>query len=306
MIDKSSGKKVYTIDASLLAQADCLRKINYVHNEGLHTDISQYKMDYGNAFHRFRASFRSNKNINEGRKKAVEFFLPRCAVVPENDFRTVDHLMETCLAYGEFYKNDGLTTVKIKDNLALEFSFCFPYLSTPQYDVVLCGTIDEVGMLDGRPCIVDCKVTALWKKDDFFDNFELDPQFRFYSWILKQFGLTLDYLPAMIDGIFIKKITEKVKNKVTGKLEKAVGFTGASFARSHLIEYSDKSMEEFEVWLKDKISQIIKAEETGIWNPNFNCCNDVYGACEFAKMCKGFITPDFYLRREYNPLNFQA
>jgi hypothetical protein len=309
MKDPVSGKHIYMIDASLLGISDCLKKVDYIHNEGLTTPDAQFKMDYGNGFHKFAGAIDSGVEYIQALQTALQFFLPKCIYVPEEDFRTVDHLNMVCQTYYKYWYKEGRDIYKTKvinGKPAVELAFCFPYRTTPTYDVLLTGTIDKIATFDGRDFVMDRKVTALWRKQNFFDGFELDPQLKFYSWVCKRYGLSEYYMPGIIDGVFIKKPTEKTKNKITGKLELNKEWNGVSFERSAPMEYSEESMIEFEEWVVDKIDTIIKAEETKTFRRNFNCCSDVYGMCQFSGLCLGRKPIEMYERRDYNPLKFQA
>lgn len=305
-------KKLFKIDASLLSEANCLRRVDYIHNIGLTTTLGTYKMDYGTAFHKFRASYRKGNPQESALREALNWFLPKCLGVPIEDFRTIDHLAEVCKAYAKYYPlmSDILQPLIINGKKALELNFSLPYLSTPECDVMIEGTLDEGGTFDGRKCIADCKVTALWSQEDFLKSFELVPQLRLYSWVYKNYiGTDGYYPPAMIDGIFIRKPTEKSKNKVTGKLEVNKEWNGVSFNRSALIEFSDSSMVEFEEWLRDKVMNIIKSHLSGKWKPEFNCCSGKYGLCDFFNLCKYGDTTEarsFYGRRVYDPQAHQS
>lgn len=307
MKDLQTNKQIFMLDISLIKDSDCLRKIQHIHEDGLYSTYAQYKMDYGTAIHKFIAHWESGKTVSDSLQLAMNWFLQKCADVPVGDFRTFDHMVETCKAYTRRYGEgrDIIKPKRLNGQLCIELPFAYPWKSTPYYDIILCGTVDKIGTIDGRSCLVDHKVTALWKKDDFFTSFELDPQLCFYSYMTKLLGLSEDFMPGIVDGIFIKKPTEKTKNKVTGKLEVNTEWNGVSFERSPLIEFSNEHMLEFREWLDYKITQIEQAYLTQKWGKNFNCCSDVFGMCQFSNLCLGRVPKEMFKVREYNPLKFQ-
>lgn len=310
----TSGKRVYMIDASLLKESDCLAKVNFIHNEGLTTQIGNFKMDYGTAFHKFVALYNSGVDPQLAMQHGAQFYLDHCLTVPEDDFRTIDHLLMTMKAYisGPFKREIDLMKPKISPigKPCVEMQFTFPFLSTPTYDVVLTGTADLLATYIERDVINDYKVTSVWKQEQYLSGYDLDPQLIFYSWVLKNFGITQTYLPGIITGIFIKKPT--ATTNVGGKRVAVNGWNGASFARSALIEFPPERIIKFERWFKNKISQIVASHEANQWEENYNCCNDIYGPCDFKSLCTE-LNPQLlelkkksiFIKRAYDPTQFQ-
>jgi hypothetical protein len=314
MKDPTSNKTVYLIDASLLKKSDCLRKVNFIHNDGLTTSLSNFIMDFGTAFHKFVALYNQGIDPQIAMAEGAKFFLEKCLNVPEDDWRTIDHLMMTMKTYinGPFNRDiDILKPKYLNGKPCVEMQFAFPYSSTPTYDIMLTGTCDMLGVyIDGREVINDYKVTSVYKQNTYLASYDLDPQLIFYSWVLKKYKITDTYLPGMITGIFIKKPT--ASKYVKGKRVAVTGWNGCDPQRSSLIEFSDKQIEEFEIWLKNKINDIIQAHEFNEWLPNFNCCNDIYGACQFAPLCKEYNKDIYELKKksmycikQYDPSQFQ-
>lgn len=306
-------KKIFLINSSLLKESDCDCKVDYIHNQGLVTQKAKFEADYGNAFHKFVALYNQGIDPKIAMKAGADYFLEKCLAVPEDDFRTIDHLMMVMLEYikGPFRREiDILKPLVVNNKHMVELQFSFPYETTEEYDVILTGTTDMLGKyIEGRDIINDYKVTSSWLKDKFLDKYDLDPQLMFYSWVLKTYGVTKTYLPGMITGIFIKRPNSK--QRVDGKMVARDTWNGAEFMRSALIEFSEIQIANFEIWLKRKIERIIGCWLHKNYPQNFNRCADFNG-CDFRHLCKEsdpqikeLKLNSMYDKREYDPSQFQ-
>jgi len=308
-----STKKLFLIDASLLKQSDCLRKVDYIHNQGLTTLQESFEADYGTAFHKFVASYTSGMDIPESMQKGAQHYLFKCTNAPEGDFRTIDHLIMTMQYYVKGCFNRDIDLFKpsvINSKPAVELQFSFPWYTCAEYDIMLTGTADALGKyINGEEIINDYKVTASWSKEEYLAKYDLDPQLITYSYLLKKFGITPTYLPGMITGIFIKKPTQS-KN-VNGKRVAVDGWNGAEFIRSAVIYFTEGQIKDYELWMSNKIQQIVNSWLTSFHAPNFNRCGD-YKGCQFRALCREYDLPTreykqkvMFKTRLYDPSEFQ-
>jgi hypothetical protein len=212
-------------------------------------------------------------------------------------------LLDTCDAYNKQYKYDSLQVLRdVYGKALVEQKFMWPYMSSDNYEVVLCGTIDFIGLLNGSEyVIVDHKTTAVYKQQDYLDAYLMSVQLKFYKLMIDKlckvvstnFADRLSDCGCMINGIFISK-------------------TGAKFARSDVFYYSDKVMLEFEQLLNDKIKELIACCEAGTFPATgmiTDSCNSAFGKCPYFYACSmpdedsfnDWLTNNM-TQKDYNPM----
>jgi hypothetical protein len=182
--------------------------------------------------------------------------------------------------------------------------FAYPYLQTPELDVLFCGTIDFVGTYFGRPVIVDHKSTATYGVASYFASFKVSPQLMFYNLIWHKL-FPEDNVGCMINGLFLGR---SHRNK---------------FERSEIFEFSNDRLAKFQAYIDDLVSRIRSKldiyfntypDQDGedIFLSNFACCETKFGLCGFTPLCtansagdrESIVNMD-YVSKVYDPLQFQ-
>jgi hypothetical protein len=305
-------KPLYYIDASSLKEANCFRRLFWNNILGLRpkdAPPSDYKQAYGIAFHKFLEGWYQDHDFKSNANKALDFYKPFQAYIPESvyEFRTLSHLAKCMDAYTTCYSAESDLVVPLKDNagnILAEQTFVYPYESNDMFEIVLSGIIDLYATYAGRLCLVDHKTTAAYEVDKFFTEFDLNIQTMFYVWIDKQLSGREEYLPILVNGIFLKKSTEKAA--------KLGNFDGVKFQRSQLIEYTPTQMQEFEDFIHSKLIYIIDRLCKGISTEDFDLasCLGRFGMCKYYRICKTpkeyrtDVLTNYYKTTEYNPLTF--
>jgi hypothetical protein len=264
-------------------------------------------MDYGKAFHKFLHSYYAGESPEIALNKAIDYYTPICKSVPDWDFRDLGHLYQSILCYIKKYPQN-LDSIKPfnKDNLEITFTEPF-HIYNDCVEVVLVGTIDFLGTFLGvEKVFVDHKTTSMSREDQrkqFFESFWLDIQPKFYSFNIRR-KMKLDFwMPFIANGIFIKPSTKKAA--------KSLEFDGCILERSpDIVNFSDEIMMEFEEWLNHRIEFLVRCAIKGEWLPNFTCCRDNYGLCQFFNSCKirkeyrkQYLEANFS-KRQFNPLTY--
>lgn len=194
---------------------------------------------------------------------------------------------------------------------ATEINFKIPYYEDSYIKVYLCGTIDRLGKFTGG-CysIRDWKTTGSWKQDEYFVQYELSRQLRFYNLACRIMGehypeseigkLGVTQIGACIDGIFLSE---------NGSETQVIS--------SEVFQYKREDIDAFQKTLDDFIMKLSKHVQfnffpkEGILNGS---CNKQYGQkCSFWVSCKvgeelsrEVILPRDFVRKEYNPLAFNT
>jgi hypothetical protein len=298
------GKYIVKIDASLIKESACERRLWYMLFRGLRKRNSNHKMEYGTAVHKALESFYENGDKDAAINKAIDHYAD--VLVPDKDFRDLAHLVNLLNQY--FSIDTGLEVKKDPDPV-LEMRFAYPYKQTPKLDILFCGTIDFVGTYYGRPVIVDHKSTAAYNTAAYFASYKVSPQLMFYNLIWNTL-FPDDYIGCMINGIFLARSN---KNK---------------FERSEIFEFSKDRLAKFRDYVDDLVDRIIfkfddyvdnvnmigeqEAEAEKIFYSNFACCETRFGLCSFTPLCTANSVQDResivnmdYTRKVYDPLQFQ-
>lgn len=298
-------KRILYLDASALrSSAGCLRKLNWTVRRGLRLGgESNYKAAYGTAVHKYLQAIDYGVAFQDAIMIALKYYEPYEEKLPADDFHTSGHLLQTIGAYKKFYKNDdGLRPIiDPKDGKALaEIKFAIPAGSSEDEEAVFCGTIDKICDYAGLSVIVDHKITSSRNQREFLEEFQMSLQLRMYIWAF--WKLTGEILPAVINGVFIKKQTQKAEQK--GE------FDGASFARSPLICISKEELVRFEEWIHEIAHTLLWRANPEKWF-NYSACYEKFAQCRFAQICSK--EPELWLetiqynydQQPYEPLNFQ-
>jgi hypothetical protein len=225
------------------------------------------------------------------------------------------------MLYATKYANDVYEPIRAGDDVLTELRFCFPepYYVDDVMEILICGTIDELGWLRNYNCyaIGDLKFTSLWDRRKFFDSYTLSSQLRFYRWALKRYA-----------EMFPEKIWKKINDTevgcfIDGAFHKQVGGVGAvEFERTYTngapIFYKEDDIEEFAEGLRDLIIgefvplvrnyllRGILPSRDGIIK---RACDTVYGPCKYSSVCslpdaasRQIALETSFVKRDYNPL----
>ena len=292
------GKYIMKIDASLIKESACERKLWYMLFRGLRKRNSNHKMEYGTAVHKALESYYTDNDKDKAINAAIDHYAD--VLVPDKDFRDLAHLVNLLTQY---FKVDTGLEVKRDPEPLLEMRFAYPYRQTEKLDVLFCGTIDFVGTYFGRPVIVDHKSTAAYNTSSYFAAYKVSPQLMFYNMIWNTM-FPEDYIGCMINGIFLGRSN---KNK---------------FERSEIFEFSKDRLTKFKAYVDDLVDRLVAKfdehsddldkEPESIFLSNFASCETRFGLCSFSPLCtannkddrQSIIEMD-YVRKVYDPLQFQ-
>jgi|TARA_R110000787_G_scaffold18610_4_gene56828 hypothetical protein len=310
----SNPKPTFFINASALKEAGCTAKFLFTVTEGLKLRAaSSSKMEYGTAGHYFLADFYRGKDPKEAWATAKAHYEPFADDIRGNDFRSLSHLGQTCAAYAKQYKDDDAISVLTDDkgDPFIEKQFAYPWHTSDEFDIVLTGTVDLLASYHGADVIMDHKTTSAYPSG-FFEKYEFEIQAMFYSWIMRRLYNMPAYLPFVINGLFLKKPTLSYFNK-------GGPFDGVVLQRSGLIEFPESKMEEFERWLREKLSSLILAIRMQLEDPGYayspeaqerSYCNAHFGRCSFQSICdafpeyRGAVVSGDYIKEPYKPLEW--
>ena len=296
------GKFIVKIDASLIKESSCERRLWYMLCRGLRKRNSNHKMEYGTAVHKALESFYSDGEKEKAVNTAIDHYAD--ILVPDKDFRDLAHLVNQLNQY--FNQDTGLEVRKDPDPL-LEMRFAYPYKQTEDLDILFCGTIDFVGTYFGRPVIVDHKSTAAYSPAAYFASYKVSPQLMFYNLIWNKL-FPEEAVGCMINGLFLGRSN---KNK---------------FERSEIYEFSRDRLEKFKAYIDDMVNRLIVRlrtlkvrdkwaeglEAEDVFLSNFSCCETRFGLCSFTPLCtansandrESIVNMD-YVNKVYDPLQFQ-
>lgn len=283
--------------------------------DGYTDAVSNVDIEYGSAFHEFIATYRKYDeplNLPYGLKAAQEYFTTTPHKVKDSKkWMTTEHLVGTCMGYNNTYIKDSLHTLKDREgNAMVELKFAVPYYADDKYDIILCGTIDDICRVNhnGMYLIRDYKTTSVWNKASYLDAYRLSPQLAFYLYVLKRYAMLYpssifaeivsnNHIGTLIDGIFL---TQKE----------------STFQRSSVFTFSDTYLKNFEFLIDQKIKQLLDVLNgvspllsEGTLNGS---CEEVFGHCSFFAACSSpdeiseeLILKHNFIQKEYNPLNYK-
>jgi hypothetical protein len=303
-------KKQILLDASALKESACFLRVYRILVSGYQEKMTNNDVVYGSAFHKFVAEWITNReNPQPGMKLAKDYFenTPKF-VKHKKQWMTTAHLLNTCYEYHAKYSNyDNISALSIDNNPVIEKKFSWPYYVDDDVEVLLCGTTDLLGYMDGIPVFVDHKTTSMWDIEGYFEAFQLSPQMMFYKFCLENFFGKV--LPPNPIGDFVRKGLSCVINGV---------FLGSSkdtqFERSQLYTFSDQQMSDFKYLLDDKVDRLVdlakNVEDYRMKDGMMHgACETVYGKCKYFGPCTApdaeteqIILDARFDRRPYNPM----
>lgn len=331
-MNEPTGKPILYVDASSLKDSSCERRLIYNNYYGYRNQSSaaNYKASYGSAIHRaleyWYGSDRSLAAENQkiAIQKASDYYKPYIKYIPNSDkeFHTPTHLVKTLEKYFQRYNADAEELEPIKGIITpglLETKFTYPAalldsrLKSPHFELTIAGTVDMIAGYQGGEIFVDHKSTGkmFGYKDTFFEDLYNSVQMKLYTLMLKR--LTARVFPFMINGIFVKKVTQAA--------EKAKEFDGVNFERFGPRSYTDSQLDEFEGWLILRLLSFKNEAEYQHINggldhqaphtltrPNFAACVSGF-PCPYIKVCSRDKSEQSGIlklmnREAYNPLTF--
>ncbi len=303
-----SDKTILYLDASAFKESGCDRRLKHIIVDGLRESGSAAALMYGTAVHKFIAHLRTTTDYKEALKITVAFYAPYSLELEPKEWRTLEHLLITCAGYyNNVYVPDVFSAMSYrndegKDVFLVEQKFAFPVHEDDSLIVMLCGTVDEVGMYADTKtvCICDRKTSSSYfKVDETLSLYRKSTQLMFYKFVIEKKIPQFKNIPVFIDGIFLAS-NQKPK-----------------FARSEMFEIPREDMERFESMLYDCIARIVKNFHANSWPKNFLLCDstryngDNVGACRHFPHCSisdpelsEYIRKTKYVTKPYNPLLF--
>jgi hypothetical protein len=322
VIQNTGEKPVIYLDASLLKESSCSRRLLYTTFYGFtnRKRHQNYQAGYGSAIHRALETWYSNppsardKNLEitciDQALKYYEPFGPYIGT-KKTEFRTPTHLQKTLETYFTTYQPE-FDEFKVIANL-LESKWTLPIYAGDRFDIVLAGTIDLFVDYHGEECFSDHKTTSSYV-EGFFEKYELDIQMKLYTWYVER--VVGRRLPFVINGIFLKGWTKAAKEAKTPY------FDGVNLQRSQKMTYTDGQMREFERWLFNEIEKVkvwlndyytinpeVQSSPSRQTQPNLSYCNATKWGCPYSSVCAIDLEhQDRVLlgmdTQKYNPLHF--
>lgn len=303
----SMTKTKIMIDASALKESNCRLKLFYNVVEGYKEKQVANDIVFGKAFHIFREHFKESKQDLHSMSLAGQHFKTTPMYEKSNkQYLDSKFLTNACLNYGNQFEKDTLETLSTDPTykilhytgpdkvMLLENNtrFCFPLVVEDDIDVMCCGTMDEIAILQTtrQYVIVDCKTTSSWNKYEYFMGYKLDPQLFMYRWALREYGKFVggiwkeidDKNPScLIDGVFYKG----------GEKD---GRPNVEFKRSDLYPFRNSELDEFAELVMGVVWQLIndvrKWKTTGQLPPrqgivNGACNSNRFGFCKYFGAC---------------------
>jgi hypothetical protein len=309
-------KQIIHLNASALKYASCIRKLEWTIISGYKTGDVLNDIEFGTAFHEFIKVMRLNPQRFDlataaALKKWKDAQDAGMRVKYNKTYMNENYLIKTCLDYwNQVAEKDLFQTVIGSDGLPIcEMQFAIPYYSDDKYEVLLCGTIDDICKHQtGTYAIRDYKTTASFDHKEYLEAYALSHQLMFYRFVVKLYAQWYPEsiwaemhhrgIACFIDGIFVR-----------GR-DKAV-----EFHRSAMFQYTEQQLAEFEQGLNAIIKRIVDRFSNPVNFPPRegminSSCSGIYGKCHFFNVCSQpdevasqHILNRYFKQETYNPLN---
>ena len=201
-------KTLIIADASLFKESSCILRTFYTAVAGYKAKKQNNDVEFGTALHKFKSHWRNNPS-DIGYATAVVLAKNHYAnadmhIKSNKKYLTIDFLVQACQQYAATYRNDSFGTVTIPHAIDLGLGrilpagskliepvtrFAFPYYVDDDVEILIAGTMDEIGKWHGGEyAIEDLKTTSVWNVDEFFKSYDLSPQLLTYRWALKKYA----------------------------------------------------------------------------------------------------------------------
>ena len=306
---------IVKVDASALKESSCMRRFYWNVYSGYTSKLQTNDVEFGSSFHEFVKVMRHNPGrFDLATQAALKRFSVPMEVKPEKSYLTPEYLLRVCLDFWQNYiEKDQFETVVDNGTPLVELGFCYPYYTSDDIEVQLCGTIDDICKhKHGTYALRDYKTTSVYKADAYLDGYRLSPQLMFYRMVLGYYAKTypesifakiakLD-VACFIDAVFLKGKTQP-----------------AEFKRSEVFMFSADQMGEFELLVNKKVLALVDALRASIASGEIpiregminGACQTVYGHCKYFNVCKQLnmihgqhMLNRYFIQRTYNPLAF--
>lgn len=305
------------LDASAIKISSCSLNLFNTIIMGYRGKIQNNDVEFGSAFHKFKAAFKKEgrNGFARGLQEAQEYFNTTPMHIKSNKkYLDSKFLLQACLGYADTYEKDSFQLLTLDNGEPLiELPFCFPIHVDEICEILIAGTMDEIGRFqNGIYSIEDLKTTSVWNVDEYLNSYKLSPQLYFYRWAIRQ------YAKAQPNEIFAKMEESEIGCHING-----VFFKGKDkpieYKRSDVMLFKDAEILEFEILLADKIDQLIKIIHNYVTSKVIplregmlnGACTTVYGPCRFSASCgatdketRDIILEQSFIKRFYNPLEF--
>jgi hypothetical protein len=295
------GLPIIMIDASALKLSSCRRRLlmKAICGLGQRQEKPSCAIEYGVAFHKFAAAFHSGVEPFAATSLAVDHHKAKFPDGVGKDYRTTDHLSSVCVQYALKYKFDNFKLLQdnngkwlTEQRFAIQFN---DHSLAHRFHVLLVGTIDALGTLNGEPAFCDHKTTSVWNKEDYLSAYYLSPQMLFYRMVM---DLYADKYPNLkpfkgcgcfINGVFLNKTS------------------GADYVRGDLMVYNDEQVARFNEAFVDQLENLLLDVSNlydGIVPPAdgivHDVCNSHFGKCEYFQACSSPREESFHDWVDFN------
>lgn len=331
MIVEKKEKLTIILDASALKNSSCMLRMFYDVVCGYKEALPNNDTVFGSAFHTFRAHWRLTGDWFGAVAKAKKYYaLTEKNIKKNKTFLTEGFLVEICRQYEEKYTNDEFEVFRKPDGVALiepETRFAFPFYTDNELDILMAGTMDEMGRfrISKHFGICDVKTSAVWDIRTFMNSFKLNPQLLLYRWAVQKYAkfapdsiwaeIESNTIKCFIDGIFYKKGTNDSGPSATLMRKD-------EFGSIDYIIFKQKEIDEFdgqvtkhilgEGGFKDGVKRWIS---TGQIPPRqgivTDSCNTKFGMCKYAAACSApddearkYYFQNNFITKMYNPMTF--
>lgn len=294
-------RQTILLDASGFKKFECEKHGDLSILHGYRKSLNFNDLEFGSAFHSFRAEFRKTGDVLSALKSAQDYYSRPMLFKSNKKFITEEYLAQVCTEYASKYTPDIWTPISPE---SVEVRFSLPYLVEDDIEVLLCGTIDELAVSkSGAYAFIDAKVTSAWNSETFNEGFYLSSQMRIYRWLIQQYGI---WKPASIAA---KIDSSSPACMIDGVFLKSNGLT--ELRRSDLHFFDEESIQETGELIENQVQKVVqiardgKSHRTGLLH---GLCNRIVD-CEFFKVCSA---PDEFSRQRilsneftsipYNPM----
>jgi len=308
-------KLVVQLDASGLKHTDCFLKFYRKIVCGYRGKDLDAGMEYGSAYHKFRETLAITHDPDTAVKVAQTYFLEKS--VDKNfsykkgkEWLNVAHLTVTCKAYldkfGTGPSYGDFNPLVVDGKPLVEQTFALPFYNDDKIDVLLCGTIDEIGKLEnGCYAICDDKTTSSWNRESYLNEHRMKVQLRFYVFAIHQLGKLYP------DSIFAEMAQQRIGSAINGVFLSASKQT--EFKRSDFFFYKQEDMEEMDEFLKNLCiilsCNLVPTIRQGIYNDacsgKFATPCDFIGVCQAPAEVRQQMLDNSFVKSEYSPLSFR-
>lgn len=281
------------IDFSALRTLGCERKYQLTCLQGL--DTSSKATNFGSAFHKYAEA------RQRGCQDPAPVLVVQCAQPYSLDDRETTRLLSTAMVWDQ--RAAYVEPVRdIDRNPLVEWKFSFPYLTTPCYRIVLCGTVDLVYIENDWIQFRDYKTTAkATGLDSQLAEYESSFQIPFYLYALQH------HLAHLLEPRAHELLTS---GRLSGHYQMIYhSFTPAKVADSSpVLPWTKEAIESV---LHPLIANAIKIADYPHLAPPTGMATGVCKNCDYLPACRTKDTErqmnmlNLYPRRVYNPMEFR-